>query len=57
MTADALLSYFEHVTVKLGENNGFEILFSIIDPEGLLRNLFDFYACLMDVFADNHGFP
>ena len=52
MTADILYSCLELFKTVLGKYNAFEIHFSIIDPERPLRNLYDFYNFLMNIFAD-----
>ena len=52
MTADILFSCLEHLKITVLEHDASEVHFSIIDPERPLRNLHDFYTCLMDLFAD-----
>ena len=52
MTADIFFSCLEHLKITLLEHNASEVHFSINDPERPLRNLYDFYTCLTDLFAD-----
>ena len=52
MTADILLSCLENLQTALVEHDASEVHFSIIDPERPQRNLYDFYRCLVDLFAD-----
>ena len=52
MLADVLLGCLEDLKLGLELPNAVEIHFAIVDPERPIRYLFDFYACLMDTFAD-----
>ena len=52
MTAANLLSCLEHIKITMLEHNASEVHFSIIDPERPLRNLYDFFTCLMVLLAD-----
>ena len=52
MLADILFGCLDHLKTLLERLEAIEVHFAIVDPERPIRNLFDFYACLMDVFAD-----
>ena len=52
MLADILFGCLDHLKTLLERLEAIEVHFAIIDPERPIRNLFDFYTCLMDVFAD-----
>ena len=52
MLADTLFVCLEHLKTLLERLEAIEVHFAIFDPERPIRNLFDFYACLMDTFAD-----
>ena len=52
MLADTLFACLEHLKTLLERLEAIEVHFGIINDEGPIRNLFDFYACLMDTFAD-----
>ena len=52
MLADTLFACLEHFKTLLERLEATDVHFTIIDPERPIRNLFDFYACLMDTFAD-----
>ena len=52
MLADTLFACLEHLKTLLERLEATEVHFAIIDPERPIRNLFDFYACLMDTFAN-----
>ena len=52
MLADTLFACLEHLKTLLERLEAIEVHFAIIDPERPIPNLFDFYACLMDTFAD-----
>ena len=52
MIADTLFVCLEYLKTLLERLEATEVHFAIIDPERPIRNLFDFYTCLMDAFAD-----
>ena len=52
MIADTLFVCLEYLKTLLERLEATEVHFAIIDPERPIRNLFDFYTCLKDAFAD-----
>ena len=52
MLADTLFVCLKHLKTLLERLRAIEVHFANIDLERPIRNLFDFYACLMDTFAD-----
>ena len=52
LLADTLLVCLDYLKTLLERLEATEVHFAIIDPERRIRNLFDFYTCLMDTFAD-----
>ena len=52
MLADTLFACLEHLKTLLERLEAIDAHFAIIDPDRPVRNLFNFYACLMDTFAD-----
>ena len=52
MLADSLFVWLEHLKTLLERLEAIEVHNALIDPERPIRNLFDFYACLMETFAD-----